>query len=531
MKNHKNCNKQDHLKWSRRSFLQSLGLASVGSMALANGKVNFLENNQLSQAINEADNDRILILVRLGGGNDGLNTVIPLNQYDLYANYRPNVKKLPNELWNLSDDYAMPNDMISLQQTWEEGEMKIVHSVGYASQSQSHFKGSDNWYRGDTNTDINSGWMGRYLEDKFPNYTSDPLAYPAAIQFGATNVFSGDETEYNFVVETINKLESILDGGELYSLDGLTDCTYDDKLYYARAVTNTVNSYAEVIYEHYHNSTDFTEGAGYPDNDFSTKLNVISRLIKGGIGTKIFMVTLGGFDTHSDQLNRHSLLMTKLSETISYFHKDLNASGYGDKVLTMTFSEFGRRVRDNGTGTDHGVAAPILFFGKGLNGNGFVGNHASLEEDQLYRNRDLQWQTDFRQVYATVLKEWLCVDTSTVDAVVLGQEYTALDLGFSCNSSLSTPTFTSTQTAFTTNAIYDAGQTYIHLSNNNTQHVVINLFDLNGNNLGQINNTLLTHGPHKFNIKESLNQNLDKGFYIYRITTNSKTISKKVMLI
>ena len=93
MKNHKNCNKQDHLKWSRRSFLQSLGLASVGSMALANGKVNFLENNQLSQAINEADNDRILILVRLGGGNDGLNTVIPLNQYDLYANYRPNVKK------------------------------------------------------------------------------------------------------------------------------------------------------------------------------------------------------------------------------------------------------------------------------------------------------------------------------------------------------------------------------------------------------------------------------------------------------
>ena len=172
-----------------------------------------------------------------------------------------------------------------------------------------------------------------------------------------------------------------------------------------------------------------------------------------------------------------------------------------------------------------------MFFGEGLKGSGFVGEHGSLAADDLYNERDLQWHTDFKQVYATVLKEWMCVDRAIVDATVLDSEYESLDLGFVCSSTLSNGSFTEKIEAFSSQVIYDMGNTYIKLHNNITQHVVINLYDLNGRNLGQINNSMLSAGTHSFDIKSKLKMDLSRGYYIYTISSNSKTVNKKLMII
>ena len=141
MKNLNNCNGKAHQKWNRRSFLQALGFSSLGTMALANSSSTYSNENKLTAALNATESENILVIIRLFGGNDGLNTIVPLNQYDLYANLRPTLKHETSNLWNLSDDYAMPNHMSALESMWNEGAMKVVHSVGYENHSQSHFKG------------------------------------------------------------------------------------------------------------------------------------------------------------------------------------------------------------------------------------------------------------------------------------------------------------------------------------------------------------------------------------------------------
>ncbi len=536
MKNHKNCNTHDHQKWNRRSFLQTLGLAGVGSVALANTNVDVFENNALTQALANNENDRILVLVRLFGGNDGLNTIVPLNQYDLYANYRPTLKRDPSDLWNLSDDYAMPNLMNTLTPNWNEGAMKIVHSVGYENQSQSHFKGSDIWGAASSDTAVDTGWMGRYFKNKYADYVENQPDFPVALQIGTSNnnTFHGDDVAaYSFAIQNMSKLASIINSGELYDTTDLPDCTYGDKVSFVRALTNSTNTYASVIHEAYSNSTDYTDGVGYDtENSLGTYLNVIARLIKGGIGTKVFMLTMGGYDTHSNQAGNHDALLTSLSQSIRHFHDDLKAAGYGDNVLSMVFSEFGRRVADNGSGTDHGVAGPIMFFGDALNGSGFVGEFGSIEEDQLYRGRDLQWKTDFKQVYASVLKDWMCVDNSVVDEVIIGQNFDSLDLGFQCDSkTLSNPKLRPTIASFRSNVFYENGITYINISNQQAQHIVISLYDLNGQFLGEVINDILSIGNYKLDIKQKLQKDITRGYYIYRVSCNSRNESRKVLVL
>ncbi len=531
------CNGEEHKKWNRRSFLQALGFTGVGTMALGSAGVSYAGNNKLSSAINNADSENILIILRLFGGNDGLNTIVPLNQYDLYANLRPNIRHAENTLWNLSDDYAMPNHMSALESMWNDGKMKVVHSVGYENQSQSHFKGTDIWSSGKDDNSTDTGWMGRYFEELYPDYIDTPPEYPTAIQIGTRKdtTFDGVDSRYSFSVATISFLNAVLNTGVVYETEGLSTCARGQKIDLLRGMYNSTFNHAGVIYDAYQSSTDYTVDGGYnsdTSDDFAAALSKIARLIKGNLGTKVYTLDVGGFDTHIAQVGDHQTLTTNLSNALNYFYEDMADAGYGDKVLTMVVSEFGRRVFENGSlGTDHGIAAPIMFFGEGLNGSGFVGEHGSLAADELYNGRDLQWHTDFKQVYATVLKEWMCVDRDIVDSTVLDSEYDSLDLGFVCSSTLSNGSFTEKIEAFSSQVIYDLGNTYIKLNNNITQHVVINIYDLNGRNLGQVNNSMLSAGTHSFDIKSKLKMDLSRGYYIYTISSNSKTVNKKLMII
>jgi len=525
------CNGKDHNDWNRRSFLQALGFAGIGAMTLGNNQLTYANTSKLNEAIQSSNSDNILVTIQLFGGNDGLNTIAPLNQYDLYRNYRPTLGFKENELWKLSDEYAMPTFTQSLEKLWKEDQMKVIHSVGYENLIQSHFKGSDIWEGAYIDNSHETGWLGRYFEYKHPEYNSTPPEAPAAIQIGGqSNVsFNSNETRYNFSVSNVNKLKSIIEEGVSYRLEGLPEDDYGDTLRFLRGMYNSTSNHAEVIHDAYHQSKDYTTGIGYDTlNNFGEDLSIISRLIKGNLGTRVYSITVSGFDTHVGQADKHQSLLTQLSEAISYFYEDLNQAGWGDKVLTMVSSEFGRRIAENGgAGTDHGVAGPIMLFGSGLDGNGFIGEHGSLAPDKLYNNRDLQWHTDFKQVYSNILKYWMLVDKDVVDSVVFGEPYEKLQL-FEKQSKLSpTENTLDKYQVFTHEVIQNSEGASISIGNPHTQHTVIRLFDLNGKQVRTLSNSILKEGKHYFPVNK---KGLQTGYYIYKISSNTNEATGKIIL-
>ncbi|MEW7277967.1 DUF1501 domain-containing protein [Aquimarina sp. 2201CG1-2-11] len=527
-KSHKDgsCNTDDHKKWNRRSFLQALGLVGGGSMMLANTPLSVSRPSPLSIALSQAENENILILCRLSGGNDGFNTIIPVYDYDIYANARPLIKIPPSEFITLNDDFAMPKPMNKLESVWGDGQMRVVHGVGYEDSSLSHFKGSDIYANTNLVENDRTGFMGRYFQEIYPDYIFNPPASPPSIQIGSIGnlIFKGPQNDFSFAVSDPRRLLQIAENGTSYHTDGLGDCTYDEKVRHLREVTNTTFTYADEISTAYERSTDF---GGYLDDNLGRQFSIISRLIKGNLGTKVYLVTLGGFDTHNNQIQRHGELLNSLSEAISTFYRDLTAAGWDDKVLTMTMSEFGRRFQENGSlGTDHGTAAPTMFFGTALNGNGFVGEHPSLSN--LSGGGNVFNTTDFRQVYATVLKEWLCIDETTVGRVLLGGEYESMDLGFNCSGI--NPNIPTDGDGITHIVTYNNSQTYINIVMPNTSHVDIALYDIVGQKVATLRNEVLMEGQYVIDVKQSANLRLSTGPYVYRIETNSGDYSRSLLI-
>ena len=521
------CNTSDHKKWNRRSFLQALGLVGGGSMMLANTPLSVSRPSPLSIALSESDSENILIICRLQGGNDGFNTIIPVYDYDIYANARPLIRIPPSEFITLDDDFAMPKPMNKLERVWGDGQMKVVHGVGYENSSLSHFRGSDIY--ANTNLqdpDDRTGFMGRYFQELYPDYIFNPPECPPSIQIGSIGnlIFKGPENDFSFAVSDPSRLLQIIENETFYTTEGLGDCTYDDKVRHLREVTNTTFTYADVISAAYERSTDFT---GYLDDSLGRQLRIIARLIKGGLGTKVYLVTLGGFDTHNNQVQRHQQLLNSFSEAISTFYQDLGASGLDNRVLTMTISEFGRRFRENGSlGTDHGTAAPTMFFGTPLQGNGFVGEHPDL--NNLTRGGNVTNTMDFRQVYATVLKDWLCVDQTMLRTALLGEDFESLDLGFNCSGTNISPVDGESLTHIVT---YSDSQTYINIVSPSTTHVDVALYDIVGQKVATLSNEILMENNDLvINVKEAANTRLSTGPYVYQIQTNSGNYSRSIII-
>ncbi|MCK0144460.1 DUF1501 domain-containing protein [Arenibacter sp. F26102] len=550
----------EHKAWSRRSFLQALGIAGSGSMMLGSNFLTASAPSPLTAAIAAAETDNILILIRLSGGNDGLSTIIPINQYDIYANARPNIYLPESKILRLTDEYGVPTYMKSLESMWGEGQFKAVHGVGYEGQSLSHFTGSDIF----ANTDLtttgftgrDTGWMGRHFEYLYPDYLSDfPGSRPegpAAIQIGnyGSLVFEGEETNYAFVTNNIDQLEQIAETGLQYSVDDalFDDCMYSDQIKFLRGVSNVTNEYAGKIHEAYMRGSNQIE---YQNNGFARQLALLARLIKGNLGTKVYMISMGGFDTHGNQPLAHERLMSNLSIAVDNFYDDLAFTQQDEKVLSMTFSEFGRRIYENGSnGTDHGKAAPTLFFGSGLNGSAFVGEHPSLDEPNSRGN--LEYTMDFRDLYATVLAEWLCVDIPLVEQHIMdGYTYTPVNLGFNCsgvdfpeiaysdgNPTPPTPTDPTGENpnpelvnAIVHKPFYPTDSTpHIYLEMPFSAHVNIQLFNIMGQYLGSVFNEMMLEGSTEINIREGLPTYLASGKYIYRIQVQNQNLSKSIMV-
>ncbi len=523
---HNNTHQDEHTKWSRRSFIQALGLAGGGTMMLANNAITTSKASPLSVALANAENDRILVIIRLEGGNDGLNTIVPVYDYATYANLRPTIKHPTNALYNLNADFAIPNYMTEMQAVWGDGKMKIVHGVGYPEQNLSHFRSTDIWASAADLYEEPTGWWGRYFEDLYPDYLINPPEIPPAVQIGNVGnlIFEGNNNNYAFTVANANQLQNIAESGGLHDVINLPDCVYGDKLLFMRATANTTLFYSQVISDAYDAATN---NANYGSGDLAQQLALVARLIKGGLGSKVYMVSLGSFDTHADQVVRQQNLLQDLSSSIKAFYDDLATASIDDKVLGMTISEFGRRPYENGSeGTDHGAASPVMLFGSGLNGSGFVGTHPDL--NTWDENDNLIPSTDFRDIYSTVLTNWFCLDPSVVNTILLNETYQDLELGFSCEA-LSTPDFGDT-TRLTHVPVYKNNRVYIEINMPVTAHTVVRLYDMLGREIGVLSNALLFEGRHTIDIQNALQRRLSMGQYIYRIETGGQFYSKSILI-
>ena len=524
----KKAHDQEHATWNRRSFIQALGLAGAGSMMLGGTNVSATVPSPLSVALSGSENDNILVIIRLKGGNDGLNTVVPLYDYDTYSNLRPTIRHQENELLSLSPDFAIPNYMNALEAVWGEGNMKIIHGVGYPDQNLSHFRSSDIWATADAINIEPTGWWGRYFEDLYPDYLINPPEVPPAIQIGSVGnlIFEGASSNYAFSVANPDQLANIAQTGGLHDVVNLPECVYGDQLLFLRAQTNTTFTYAEVINDAY---TSSSNEASYIQGTLSDQLAIIARMIKGGLGTKVYMVSLDGFDTHADQVNKQRTLHEDLANSIKHFYEDLASAGYDDKVLGMTISEFGRRPYENGSnGTDHGAASPTFLFGAGLNGNGFAGAHPDIDASAWDNNNNLVPSTDFRDVYASVLTDWFCLDPSIVNTILLNDTYQTLNLGFNCQG-LNTSDFANVS-RFSHVATYRDNRTFIEINMQNSAHVEVKLINILGQEMVTLCNEILTPGNHIIDVKARANTRLAYGQYIYRINALGQFYSKSILI-
>ncbi len=525
-KEEKHIHDQEHSTWNRRSFIQALGLAGAGSMMLANNAISASKPSPLSVALSQSDNENILVIVRLKGGNDGLNTIVPVYDYATYANLRPTIRHQQNDLINLNADFAIPNYMSSLESVWGDGNMKVIHGVGYPQQNLSHFRSSEIWASTD---DINfepTGWWGRYFEDLYPDYLINPPEIPPAIQIGSIGnlVFDGVDTNYAFSVANPDQLANVAVNGALHDIINLPDCVYGDKLFFMRSMANTTFTYAGVIHDAYVASNN---AVSYSNEELANQMAIVARMIKGGLGTKVYMVTLNGFDTHANQVDDHRILLEDLADTMKNFYDDLTASGMQDKVLSMTISEFGRRPYENGSnGTDHGAASPVMLFGPGLNGSDFVGSHPDL--NTWDSNDNLIPSTDFRNVYSSVLTDWFCLDPSVVNMILLNQNYENLELGLSCQT-LSSADFNDV-TRLSHVAVYKNDRTYIELQMPLTGHIDIKLYDVLGKEIGTLKNEVLFPGKYSIDVKAAIRNRLSYGQYIYRIALGGQFYSKSILI-
>ncbi|MBX2815724.1 MAG: DUF1501 domain-containing protein [Saprospiraceae bacterium] len=522
---------EQHACHSRRSFLHTMGVGSTVGLMLGKWSLQAATASPLSQALTNLENDRVLVLVQLNGGNDGLNTTIPLYDYDFYANVRPRIAIPEQQVIKITDEIGFQPIMSGMKEMWDEGSLKVVQNVGYPDSSLSHFRGTDIWSAGVTGEEtITSGWLGRWLEREFPDFQESPPTDPAAIQIGSfgSQVFNGTMSGMAVNVSNPDELAEIAQNGELFDLASVPATCYGDEVRFLRTVTNSTFVFAERIKAAFDGGGD---AEAYPNNygGLADQLALVARLIKGGLGTRLYMVSIGSFDTHADQLADHQNLWNSVSQNLQAFYRDLASSDDEGRVLTMTFSEFGRRIEENASrGTDHGTSAPLFLFGPGLEGSELVGDAPDLQDQD--RNGNLKFGTDFRSVYASVLENWLCVDGPIVDQVLGGNFARIEGLLNGCNPTTSDHAFVPLEREIAHRALYSGGgDVFIEYALRVPAEVQLDVFDLSGRKVTSLVRGRQTAGTHRSLISRHRLQ-LAPGNYAYGLQVDGAQYSRLIVL-
>lgn len=394
----------------RRDFLRHSGLAS-GAFLIPS----FLKPLE-ALGLNKLNGHKNLVIIQLSGGNDGLNTVIPFGMDDYYKK-RKSISIPKNEIIKLNDLQGLNPNMEALQEIYDQGHMGILNSVGYPNPNRSHFRSMDIWQTAsDSDQYLSTGWIGRYLDSNCKECKSPYAAVEVddtlSLAMKGTNIKGIAVKDANqlykntrepFFKDVINDNKELLD---------------EDNLGYLYKTMIETSSSAKYILD---KSKTYKTAANYPDNAFSNQLKTVAKFINSGLATRVYYVSLSGFDTHNSQVSQQGRLLKQYSEAVNAFIKDLKNEGNFDDTLVMTFSEFGRRVEQNASnGTDHGTANNLFLFGGKLKQQGIINNAPDLVN---LENGDLKYQVDFRQVYATVFDKWLDINNSSV----LNKQFSALN--------------------------------------------------------------------------------------------------------
>lgn len=438
---------EEHFKsntMNRRSFFRSSLPAAVTLPGLLNGfsfsAFGATADDPLTSLLSTAaSNDHVLVLVQMQGGNDGLNMVIPIDMYANYYNARTNVAIPQSKVLRLNgtEETGLHPAMTELQTLFNSGKTTIVQSVGYGNQDFSHFRSTDIWMSGDTtrnrSASVKTGWLGRYIESEYPGYpdlyANADMPDPLAIQISPmpTVTVQGPVISMGMSITDPTKVYQFINPFNDYPFGQVNA---NRMLKYVRTISEKTKTYSDAIKAGYNRANNL---AAYPENSLSHQLKIVARLIKGGLKTRVYTVTIPGFDTHKTQVNasdtttgEHAQLLKELSTSIAAFQKDLELMELDDRVLGMTFSEFGRRIKSNASmGTDHGAAAPLLLFGKHVS-SGVLGKSPEIPAE-IHTNMNVSYQYDFRSIYASVLERWFCVKQPLLDEILL-ENYQSLPL-------------------------------------------------------------------------------------------------------
>ncbi|MEL7171113.1 MAG: DUF1501 domain-containing protein, partial [Bacteroidota bacterium] len=333
----------DHRIWTRRDFLVRSGLAATaGGMLLGGTPVRTLAQTPFLHHLAGLETDRVLVLIQLNGGNDGLNTIIPVSN-DLYYQARPTLAIPRAETLPLTDDFGLNAELGALEGLWGDGKMAVVQGVGYPDHNLSHFRSTDIVATADTESGT-TGWMGRGLLEEFPDYETNPPPAPPAVQIGASVpvLFQAESTNLAMTFASAQAVERVASGAAAYDPSDVPATRFGEELAFVRALANASVIYREVIQQAYEAGASANAPDYGPLYEMPKSLAATARLIKGRLGARVYLVSLDGFDTHARQANVHTFLLRALGQAIDAFMNDLRASGDAERVVVMTFSEFGR---------------------------------------------------------------------------------------------------------------------------------------------------------------------------------------------
>ena len=560
----------------RRNFLKKLPVAISVPFTIANIPVKLMADNPLSRLAQQSTNDRVLIILQLHGGNDGVNSLIPVEAYDLYYSKRANIA-IPEKKY-IPIDSTLPSAshvglhpaMHSMKALYDQGRMAFVQGVSYKNNNGSHFRGRDIWFMGGGSDDYHgSGWLGRYLQQEFApqtypdDFPNPDMLDPLAIEMGSDvslifhqngNIpasISLDNPERFFnLVDTLQGFDDVEIDRRGLPPEALNPSPYWQELNWILELEDKSEDYAERLYSIYMAGSEssvtypetypFNAPEGSKRNPLTPQLKLISRLLDGGCATKVFLVKIGGFDTHAEQVENydptmgvHAALMYHISAAMQAFQEDLRTKGLEDRVLTVTTSEFGRRIYSNGSyGTDHGTGGPIFVFGKGVN-PGVVGTVPDMNQGNV------QMQYDYRQVYANLLKDWMLVDEAKINNDIFFKNFIngprEDGSGFYEPLPLAHQVITGVGDFVGSRLILEdcfpnpaRDKTTIHFKTNHTGVVTVDLYDNLGMKAKVLINARYLPGEHRVDVDL---RELPAGSYIYRMSAGFYNESKKLVIL
>jgi len=398
----------------------------------------------LTQTVTGKDGT-ILVVLQMAGGNDGLNMVVPYAD-DTYHRARPRLALAADRVLKIDNYAGLNSKLTGLKALYDEGHVAIVQGVGYPNPNRSHFRSTEIWQTAsDADRNLSDGWLGRYFDnccagadptvgvaigEETPqafaakNPTGVTFSRPEQFRFRPSEPNNGRMSAEEFFFRQLNEsgaseeeVAAAIDGASIDAISGKTKSDLSTMDFLQRTALDAQLSSDKILAI----AHKYKSNVPYPQSQLAASLSLIARMIGGGLPTRVYYAGQGGFDTHAGQMNAHERLMGDFNDAITAFVADLKQQGNFDRVLLMTFSEFGRRVAENANGgTDHGAAAPMFVLGGAVK-PGMFGKYPSLTD--LDRG-DLKFNTDFRSVYGTVLDQWLKAPSQ----VVLGRKFPALPI-------------------------------------------------------------------------------------------------------